>query len=47
MKLHAKNIAASAGAPQELVEEIAERLIKEGKIRMDRAQEILAELTKR
>jgi hydroxymethylglutaryl-CoA reductase len=47
MKLHAKNIAASAGAPQELVEEIADRLIKEGKIRMDRAQEILAELTKR
>jgi len=47
MKLHAKNIAASAGAPQELVEEIAERLVKEGKIRMDRAQEILAELTKR
>jgi len=46
MKLHAKNIAASAGAPQELVEEIAERLVKEGKIRMDRAQEILAELTK-
>jgi hydroxymethylglutaryl-CoA reductase len=47
MKLHAKNIAASAGAPQEMVEEIAERLVKEGKIRMDRAQEILAELTKR
>jgi hydroxymethylglutaryl-CoA reductase len=47
MKLHAKNIAASAGAPQELVEEIADRLVKEGKIRMDRAQEILAELTKR
>jgi hydroxymethylglutaryl-CoA reductase len=47
MKLHAKNIAASAGAPQELVEEIADRLIKEGKIRMDRAQEILAESTKR
>jgi len=46
MKLHAKNIAASAGAPQELVEEIADQLIKEGKIRMDRAQEILAELTK-
>lgn len=47
MRLHAKNIAASAGAPPELVEEIAERLVSEGKIRMDRAQEILAELRKR
>jgi hydroxymethylglutaryl-CoA reductase len=47
MKLHAKNIAASAGAPPELVEEVAERLVAEGKIRMDRAQEILAELRKK
>ena len=47
MKLHAKNIAASAGAPPELVEEVAERLVAEEKIRMDRAQEILAELRKK
>ena len=44
MKLHAKNIAASAGAPPELVDKVAERLVAEKKIRMDRAQEIIEEL---
>jgi len=41
MRLHAKNIAASAGAPPELVEEVASRLVAEGNIRMDRAKEII------
>jgi len=44
MRLHAKNIAASAGAPPDLIEEVAIRLIEEGKIRMDRAEEIIEEL---
>jgi hydroxymethylglutaryl-CoA reductase len=46
MRLHAKNIASSAGAPPELVDKVAERLVAEGKIRMDRAQEIIEELKK-
>lgn len=47
MRLHAKNIAASAGVPPELVEEVANRMVEEKAIRMDRAQEILAEIRKR
>ena len=41
MKLHAKNIAAMAGAKGELIDRVAERLIRDGSIRMDRAREIL------
>lgn len=44
MSLHAKNIAAMAGATGELIDEVARRLVEDGKIRMDRAQEILKEL---
>ncbi len=46
MKLHARNVAASAGATGSLVDSVADRLIAEKKIRMDRAKEILEELTK-
>ncbi|MEM3037997.1 MAG: hydroxymethylglutaryl-CoA reductase, degradative [Thermoplasmata archaeon] len=46
MRLHAKNIAASAGVPPELVDEVANRMVEEKAIRMDRAQEILAEIRK-
>lgn len=46
MKLHAKNIAAMAGAEGELVDEVAERMIGGGMIRMDVAKEILKELKK-
>ena len=46
MRLHARNIAIGAGAPPEIVDIVAERLVKEGKIRMDRAQEIIEELKK-
>lgn len=46
MKLHARNIAASAGATGEFVDLVAEKLVAEKKIRMDRAKEILEELTK-
>ncbi|RLI33994.1 3-hydroxy-3-methylglutaryl-CoA reductase, partial [Candidatus Bathyarchaeota archaeon] len=44
MELHARNVAIMAGAKGELVDLIAERMVKERKIRLDRAQEILREL---
>jgi hydroxymethylglutaryl-CoA reductase len=46
MKLHARNIAAMAGAEGELIDLIAARLVAERKIRVDRAREILEELRK-
>jgi hydroxymethylglutaryl-CoA reductase len=46
MSLHARNIAINAGAPANLVEAVAERMVKEKKVRVDRAKEIIAELTK-
>jgi len=46
MSLHARNIAASAGCPPELIDEVVRVMIAEKKIRMDRAQEIVQELTK-
>lgn len=44
MKLHAKNIAQAAGAPGDLIEKVAQQMVKEGKVRQDRAEEILKEL---
>ena len=46
MKLHSRNIAASAGATGKMVELVAQRMVEERKIRMDRAKEILEELKK-
>ncbi len=46
MSLHAKNIAVMAGATGDLIDEIAKRLVKEGKVRIDRAEEIIKELKK-
>jgi hydroxymethylglutaryl-CoA reductase len=46
MKLHAHNVASSAGATGELIDIIAAKLIQEKKIRFDRAKELVAELTK-
>lgn len=46
MKLHARNIAAMAGAEGELIDIVAARLVAERKIRIDRAKEILEELKK-
>lgn len=43
MSLHARNIAVAAGAPEELVDSVAEIMVKERKIRMDRAVEIIEE----
>jgi hydroxymethylglutaryl-CoA reductase len=45
MSLHARNIAVAAGATGDMINAIAERMVKERKIRMDRAKEILAELS--
>ena len=44
MELHARNIAATAGAIGELIDKVAAQLIKERKIKIDRAKEILTEL---
>jgi hydroxymethylglutaryl-CoA reductase len=46
MKLHAHNVAVNAGATGELVDIIATRMIKERKVRADRAKELLEELSK-
>src|SRR5690606_29157011 len=45
MRLHARQMAISAGAGGDLVDEIAARLVQEGEIRVERAQELLTELT--
>ena len=47
MRLHARNAAAAVGATGDLVDKIAERMIGEKKIRIDRAKELLAEYSKR
>ena len=44
MKLHAKNIAKQAGASSEESDEIAQQMIKSGKIRMDVAEKLLNQL---
>ncbi len=46
MKLHARNVAAQAGAKGDEVDKVAARMIEEGKVRMDRAIEILEEIRK-
>ena len=47
MSLHARNIAIMAGATGELIDIIAERMVEERKIRMDRAKELLEEYRRR
>jgi hydroxymethylglutaryl-CoA reductase len=47
MSLHAKNIAVMAGATGALIDEIAKRLVEEKKVRVDRAKEILEELSRK
>ncbi len=44
MKLHAKNIAVMAGAKGKYIDKIAEQMINEEKIKIDRAKEILEEI---
>jgi hydroxymethylglutaryl-CoA reductase len=47
MSLHARNIAVTAGAKGDQIDAVAERMVKERKVRVDRAKEILDELTKK
>jgi hydroxymethylglutaryl-CoA reductase len=44
MSLHARNIAVAAGATGELINTVSERMVKERKIRMDRAKELIKEM---
>ena len=45
MSLHARNIAVAAGVPEKFVDVVAERMVKEGKVRMDRAKELAKEFS--
>jgi hydroxymethylglutaryl-CoA reductase len=44
MSLHARNIAIMAGAPNDLIELVAEKMVEEHNIRMDRAKILIEEL---
>ncbi|MBY9018136.1 MAG: hydroxymethylglutaryl-CoA reductase, degradative [Candidatus Lokiarchaeota archaeon] len=44
MVLHSRNIAKTAGVPDELIEEVAKKLVQDGKIRVDHAKKILNKL---
>ena len=46
MRLHARNLAATAGATGDLIDKIADKMIEEKRIRIDRAKELLAEYSK-
>jgi hydroxymethylglutaryl-CoA reductase len=46
MSLHARNIAVTAGAKDQMIDLVAKRMVKERKVRVDRAKEILDELSK-
>lgn len=45
MSLHARNIAIAAGAGEKIADLVAEKMVKERKIRMDRAKELIKELS--
>ena len=47
MKLHAKNLAMMAGATGELIDIIAEQMVKEGRIRFDYAKKLVEEYRKK
>jgi hydroxymethylglutaryl-CoA reductase len=44
MSLHARNVAAAAGAGEEEIGALVGRLVADGHVRLDRAQQLLAEL---
>ncbi|MBN2228198.1 MAG: hydroxymethylglutaryl-CoA reductase, degradative [Candidatus Thorarchaeota archaeon] len=46
MALHARNVAATAGARGDMVDTIAERLVKEKNVKVERAKELLEQLKK-
>jgi hydroxymethylglutaryl-CoA reductase len=47
MSLHARNVAAMAGAASDEIEDVVEVLVRERKVRIDRAKEVLEELRKK
>ena len=47
MSLHAKNIAVMAGAQGDEIDRLAEKLVSEGKVRLDRAKELLEAMRKK
>jgi hydroxymethylglutaryl-CoA reductase len=47
MSLHSRNIAIAAGATGALIDQIAEIMIKEKKVRLNRAKELLEELSRK
>ncbi|MFH1100930.1 MAG: hydroxymethylglutaryl-CoA reductase, degradative [Methanobacteriota archaeon] len=47
MSLHAKNIAVMAGAHGDEIESLADHLIQENKIKLDRAKELLTQMRKK
>ena len=46
MSLHAKNIAVMAGAQGEEIDRLADCLVQEGKVKLDRAKELLEKMRK-
>jgi hydroxymethylglutaryl-CoA reductase len=44
MSLHAKNIAVMAGATGDQIDKVADQIVKEGKVKLDRAKEIMEKL---
>jgi len=46
MSLHAKNIAVMAGAQGEEIDRLADQLAQEGKVKLDRAKELLEKMRK-
>lgn len=44
MALHARNVAATVGAVGDEIDRVAEILVKERKVRMDRAKDVLADI---
>jgi hydroxymethylglutaryl-CoA reductase len=46
MKLHARNVAVSAGATGELIDIVAGKMIEDGKIREDYARDLIREFSK-
>jgi hydroxymethylglutaryl-CoA reductase len=46
MQLHSRNVAIQAGATGDLIDKVAEAMVKEKKVRADRAKELLEQFTK-
>jgi hydroxymethylglutaryl-CoA reductase len=47
MSLHAKNIAVMAGAQGDDIDRLADALVQEGKVKLDRAKELLEKMKKK